>query len=265
MPKNVLPLPPRGTPLRPRWRALIIGASSGIGAALAHRLAQEGYTLALLARREDRLQALCEEINTASGEIRALYYVHDVSDHAAVPALLQRILADLGGLDVVIYNAGVNLPPAAENLDFENDRRMTEVNYLGALAWLDRVAAVFQQLKNGQIVGISSVAGDRGRAGNPAYTASKAALTCYLEALRNRLSRYGVHVLTVKPGFVQTDMLKQAQRAFMVISPQQAAADICRAIRKRRQSIYTPARWGWIMLIIRHIPSFLFRRLRFLA
>ncbi len=265
MPTNVTALPPRSTPLQPRRRALLIGASSGIGAALARRLAAEGYVLALLARRADLLQRLCEDINAACGEARAVPYVHDVRDHAAIPDLLKRILADLGGLDLVIYNAGVNLPAGPEAYDFENDLLMTEINYVGALAWLDRVAAVFQQLKSGQIVGISSVAGDRGRAGNPAYTASKAALTCYLEALRNRLGRYGVHVLTVKPGFVQTDMLKHAQRPFMVISPEQAAADICKAIRKRRQSIYTPARWGFIMLIIRLIPSFLFRRLRFLA
>ncbi|MEZ0396596.1 MAG: SDR family NAD(P)-dependent oxidoreductase [Anaerolineales bacterium] len=265
MPKNALAMPPRSTPLRPRRKALLIGASSGIGAALARRLAQEGYDLALLARRKDLLQRLCEEINTACGEVRAVYYVHDVRDRAAVPALLQRILADLGSLDLVIYNAGVNLPAGPEAYDFEKDLLMTEINYVGALAWLDHAAAIFQQLKSGQIVGISSVAGDRGRAGNPAYTASKAALTCYLEALRNRLSRYGVHVLTVRPGFVATDMLKQAQRPFMVISPEQAAADICKAIRRRRQSIYTPARWGWIMLVIRLIPSFIFRRLRFLA
>lgn len=262
MPKNALSLPPRSTPLKPRRRALVIGASSGIGAALARQLAREGYALALLARRQDMLETLCKEINAASGESRAVFYVHDVREYAAVPALLQRILADLGSLDLVVYNAGVNLPDA---YNFENDRLMTEVNFIGALAWLDRVAALFQQLRSGQIVGISSVAGDRGRAGNPAYTASKAALTCYLEALRNRLSRYGVHVLTVKPGFVQTDMLKQARRPFMVIPPEQAAADICKAIRRRKQSLYTPARWGLIMLIIRLIPSFLFRRLRFLA
>jgi short-subunit dehydrogenase len=265
MPKTKLSPSPRGTPLQPRRKALIIGASSGIGAALARQLAGEGYSLALLARRDDLLQALCEEINTAYGEQRAIHYFHDVTDTRTVPALFQRILADLGGLDLVIYNSGVNLPAGPEAYDFEKDRQMANVNFVGALAWLDQAAAAFQNLKAGQIVGISSVAGDRGRAGVPAYTASKAALTTYLEALRNRLSRFGVHVLTVRPGFVETGMLKAAQRPFWVVKPEQAAADIARAIRRRKQSIYTSARWGLIMLIIRHIPSFVFRRLRFLA
>ena len=107
------------------------------------------------------------------------------------------------------------------------------------------------------------MAGERGRVGNPSYNASKAALTCYLEALRNRLTRFGVHVLTVKPGFVATDMLKDAKKTFLVASPERVAADIAKAIRKRKQEIYTPGLWRWIMLIVRNIPSFLFRRMTF--
>jgi short-subunit dehydrogenase len=265
MPNTKLPPAARGTPLQPRRKALIIGASSGIGAALARQLAGEGYSLALLARRDDLLQALCEEINAACGEQRALCYFHDAAETRAVPALFQRILAELGGLDLVIYNSGVNLPAGPQAFDFEKDRQMIEVNFLGAVAWLGRAAAAFQNLGRGMIVGVSSVAGDRGRAGVPVYTASKAALTTYLEALRNRLARSGVHVLTVRPGFVETEMLKAAQRPFWVIKPDRAAAEIARAIRRRKQSIYVPARWGLVMLVIRHIPSFLFRRLRFLA
>jgi short-subunit dehydrogenase len=99
--------------------------------------------------------------------------------------------------------------------------------------------------------------------GAPAYNTSKAALTTYLEALRNRLTRKGVHVLTVKPGFVATEMLKNAPRTFWVISPEQAAKDIYAAMRARKQEIYTPARWGWLMFVIRNLPSFIFRRLKF--
>ena len=263
MTTNSKPLPPRATPLRPRRRAIIVGASSGIGAALARRLAREGYTLALLARRADLLASLCEEINLAAGEIRALAYPHDVTDYDSAPNLLQRMLADLGGLDLFVYNTGISLPVGLKKYDFEKDRRTTEVNYLGALAWLNLVAAMFQSLKSGQIVALSSVAGERGRVGNPSYNASKAALTCYLEALRNRLSRYGVNVLTAKPGFVDTNLIVGAKGTFWVISAEQAAADICRAIRKRRQQVYTPARWRLVMLIVRNIPSFIFRRLIF--
>ncbi|MDO9130787.1 MAG: SDR family NAD(P)-dependent oxidoreductase [Anaerolineales bacterium] len=263
MPIKTAPLPPRATPLHPRRRAIIVGASSGIGAALARQLALEGYTLALLARREEMLRSLCAEINTQFNETRAIAYAHDVTDYDFVPGLLQRILADLGGLDLFIYNAGISLPVGLKKFDFEKDRRTTEVNYMGALAWLNPVAAMFQSLRSGQIVGLSSVAGERGRVGNPSYNASKAALTCYLEALRNRLTRYGVNVLTVKPGFVDTAMIKDAKGTFWVISADQAAADICRAIRKRRQELYTPARWRGLMLVVRNIPSVIFRRLTF--
>lgn len=257
---------PPATPLKPRRRAIIVGASSGIGAALARRLAREGYTLALIARREKQLRALCDEINAASSEPRARYYVHDVIDYLSVPDLLQRILADLGGMDLFVYNAGILRFVELDEFNFTADREMFEINTMGALAWLNPVAASFHNLKAGQIVGISSVAGDRGRIGAPAYNSSKAALSTYLEALRNRLTRHGVNVLTVKPGFVDTDILQAAgpaKRTFSVITPDQAADGIWKAIRARKQTVYVPAQWGLIMLIIRHIPSIIFRRLSF--
>jgi short-subunit dehydrogenase len=256
-------LPARPTPLTLRKRAILVGASSGIGAALAKQLAAEGWTLALLARREDRLVALCEEINRTAGEVRAVPYVHDVTETSSVPGLVQKILADLGGLDLFIYNSGIAMPTGFKHYDFEKDRRTTEVNYIGALAWLAPVAAMFQSLGAGQIVGISSVAGDRGRIGNPSYNASKAALTCYLEALRNRLTRRGIHVLTVKPGYVATELTQGQRGKFLVASSEKTAVDISKAIRRRKQQLYTPWFWGWIMLIIRHIPSVIFRRLSF--
>ena len=262
MPEPIISIPP-ATPLNPRKRAIIVGASSGIGAALAHRLAREGYTVACLARRTDLLQNTCDEINKAAGVIRAVPYAHDVTNTKVVPQLFKDIVTDLGGLDLFIFCAGTSLPVGMENYDFEKDRLTTEANYIGALAWLNPAAEMFQSLKQGQIVGISSVAGERGRVGNPSYNASKAALTCYLEALRNRLTRLGVHVLTVKPGFVQTDMLKNTKKSFWVVSPEQAAEDIWKAICKHKQDIYVPARWRPVMWIIRNIPSFIFRRMSF--
>jgi short-subunit dehydrogenase len=254
---------PVATPLHPRRRGLIIGASSGMGAALARRLGREGYILALVARRKEQLNSLCSEINQASGETIARPYVHDVSNYEAVPDLLRQIVSELGGLDLVVYAAGVNFPPGPEAYNFDTDRQMLEVNLIGAFAWLNPVAAMFQSAKGGQIVGISSVAGDRGRVGNPGYNTSKAALTTYLEALRNRLTRHGVNVITVKPGFVQTDMLKAAQKVMFPITVDKAADDIWRAIRTRKQQIYTPWFWSWIMLVIRNIPSIVFRRMSF--
>jgi len=256
--------PAPATPLNPRRRGIIVGASDGIGAALARQLTREGYTLALLARRKDRLKSLCDEINKSMGDTRALPYVHDVADYEEVPDLLRRIVADLGGLDAIVFTAGVNYPPGLNNYNFDGDRRMIEVNVIGAMAWLSPVAELFQNAKAGLIVGIGSVAGDRGRIGNPGYNTSKAALGTYLESLRNRLTRHGVNVLTVKPGFVKTDMLKAAQGGTpFAISPEKAANDIYRAMRSRRQMIYTPFIWRYIMFVIQHVPSVLFRRMSF--
>ena len=254
---------PTATPLRPKKRAILVGASSGIGAALAHRLADEGFQVALLARRAEMLEKLTNEINSKHGETRVIHYIHDVTDYKSVPELLKKIISDLGGLDTFIYNAGVSISVGLKNYDFEKDRKMMEINLLGALAWLNPVGELFQNLKSGQIVGISSVAGERGRVGSPAYNTSKAALTTYLEAYRNRLTRYGVNVLTVKPGYVRTDMIKNVENPFWAIPAEQAAKDIFKAMQKRKQEIYTAARWRWVMFIIRNIPSFLFRKLTF--
>lgn len=253
------------TPLNPRRRAIVVGASVGLGAALTRKLAKEGYTVALVSRQKDKLDTLCAEINQTSGETRALAYAHDVEKYKEVPALLKKIVAEIGGLDAFIFVAGVNYPPGGINkYNFENDRKMVEINLIGAMAWLSPVAEMFHNAKAGQIVGIGSVAGDRGRVGNPGYNTSKAGLHTYLEALRNRLTRHGVNVLTVKPGFMKTEMLKAAQGGTpFAITPEKAADEIYKAMRKRRQTIYTPFFWVYIMQIIRHIPSFIFRKLSF--
>ncbi|HEY3311699.1 MAG TPA: SDR family NAD(P)-dependent oxidoreductase [Anaerolineales bacterium] len=251
------------TPLQPRRRAIIVGSGKGLGAALARRLAREGYVLGLIDRNADLLNNICNEINATSGSTQSLPYVHDVTSFDEAPGLLQKMMSDLGGLDLFIYNAGILLPTTPTTYEFENDFKMMQVNALGAQAWFNAVAPVFQSLHSGQIVGIASVAADRGRVGNPGYNASKAALATYLEALRNRLTRYGVHVLTVKPGFMDTDMLKTSPRTFWVASPEQAADDIWKAIKTHRQTIYTLGRWGLIMGVIKHIPSVIFRRLSF--
>src|SRR6266511_6247274 len=116
------PKPAAATPLNPRRRGIIIGASDGIGAALARRLARAGYTLALLARSKDKLESLCNEINQTSKELRGRAYVHDVTEYEKVPGLLRKIVADLGGLDLVVFVAGVNYPPGGiDKYNFEKD------------------------------------------------------------------------------------------------------------------------------------------------
>ena len=257
------PKPVPATPLNPRRRAILVGASGGIGSALSRKLARNGYTLALVDRNQAALQSLYEEINHSAGETRAVIYEHNVTDYDSVPGLLRRIVADIGGLDLFVYLAGIIYFPDINEFNFEEDRKVMEVNLLGAIAWMSQIAPLFQSAKNGQIVGISSVAGDRGRVANPANSASKAGLTTYLESLRNRLTRHGVHVMTVKPGFVKTDMLRGVKKVMFAVEPERAADMILSGISKRKQVIYVSGIWRWIMLAITHTPSVIFRRLAF--
>ena len=261
---DIKPTIPRSTPLVPRKKAILVGAAGGIGAAVARRLAQEGYVLALLDRSEEILQSLCDELNQ-DGEICAVPYLNDATEYKKVPDLFRKVVADLGGLDLFVYVAGLIYFPALDEYNFAEDYKMMEVNLLGAMAWMSEVAPVFESMGSGQIVGVSSVAGDRGRIGNPGYNASKAGFTCYLEALRNRLTRHGVNVITIKPGMVKTQMLDlpNAPKPMLAITPEQAADGIWNAIRKRKQVAYVGGIWRWVMLVLTHIPSVIFRRLSF--
>jgi short-subunit dehydrogenase len=240
--------------------ALIVGASSGVGAALARRLAREGYALGLVARRIDRLQELCDEL-TGNHYIRTFAYQHDVVNVAEIPALLEKAISDLGRLDLFVYCAGVLYPNDPAAYHASEDLLMLQVNLASAAAWINPVAQRFRQEHTGQIVGIGSIAGDRGRRGMPAYTASKAGLHTYLEGMRNRLWREGVTVTTIKLGQVETDMLKNSDRRRNPISADRAAELIWHAIEKRKQTVYVPARWRLVGLTIQHLPSFIFRRL----
>jgi len=240
--------------------ALIVGASSGVGAALARRLARESYALGLVARRSDRLQALCNEVQHTCGA-RALAYQHDVTNTVEVPALLEKAAGDLGRLDLFIYCAGVLFPNDPTAYHAAEDLFTLQVNLVGAAAWINPVAQRFRQDRAGHIVGIGSIAGDRGRRGMPAYTASKAGLHTYLEGMRNRLWREGVTVTTIKLGQVETDMLKNADRQRHPISSDRAAGLIWRAIKQRKQVVYVPPWWRAVGLAIQHMPSSILRRL----
>lgn len=241
--------------------AVIVGASSGIGEALARRLAADGAAVALVARREDNLRRITGEINAAHGDGRALAVAHDVRAVADIPPLLREIARRLGGLDLAIYAAGFMPELAGDEYDTAKDREILEVNLLGAIAWLNPVAERMARLGRGTIVGIGSVAGDRGRFGNPAYCSSKAGLHTYLESLRNRLARLGVRVVTIKPGFVDTAMTRGREGLFWVISADRAAEIILDKARRGAVTAYVPARWRLVMTIIRAIPSFIFTRL----
>jgi short-subunit dehydrogenase len=249
-------------PLEPQPAAIVVGASSGIGAALVRELIDKGYHVAAVARREARLNELCEGINSESSRgARAFPYTHNVTHYDEVPALFQQIAGDMGQVDLMVYVAAVQPAMAANEYNFEKDQAMIKTNLLGAMAWLGQAAHYFEQAKRGHIVGISSIAADRGRRLNPTYNASKAGLDTYLEGLRNRLSQHGVTVTTIKPGFVDTILLENAPKTFWVISPEKAAQLIYKAIKGKKQLVYIPGRWRLVSLVIKNIPSVVFRRM----
>lgn len=249
--------------MKKTWQtALVVGASSGIGAALVKRLASRGCRVAAVARRSDELENLAVWARTTGGGGEVLPYVADVTETQVIPELFESITADLGGLDLVIYAAGVLLPVQFEEYDTAKDLEMLGTNLSGAVAWLNPAAQRFGRLKRGTIVGIGSVAGDRGRSGSPVYNTSKAGFHTYLEALRNRVARYGVKVVTIKPGFVDTAMTRGLPGLFWLIPADRAAEIILAKARKGVVTAYVPARWRYLMLIIRSIPSFIFRRLK---
>lgn len=248
-----------GLPSSARFgKVIVVGASSGIGEAIAKQLARTGARVAILARRSTELDRI------ASGEPSLLPYRHDVSDVDAVPELFETIVRDLGGLDLLVYAAGT-MPKIVEGeYDFEKDRVMVTVNLLGAMAWMNVAAARFEAARQGTIIGISSIAGERGRRGNPAYCTTKAALSTYLESLRNRCSRYGVNVVTIKPGFVDTAMTRGTKGLFWLISADEAARQTLNLANKgSSRSGFVPARWALVALIVRSIPSFIFRKMNF--
>lgn len=247
----------------PRWqRAIVIGASSGIGRSIARQLALEGTSVSLVARRAEALQELCDEIREAGGA--AIWsYVHDVRQTDGVRDLFAEMVSVMDGLDLVVYASGVQPVVGAEQFPIDVDLNTIAINFSGAVAWLDVAADRFVRAGRGTIIGIGSVAGDRGRRGNPVYGATKAALASYLEALRNRLAVKGVTVTTVKPGFVATRLLEQfSTPPFVpVATPDDAARELLDAAAARKRVVYVPSWWRVVMFMVRAIPAPLFERL----
>ena len=241
-------------------RAIIVGASSGIGEALARSLVRDGCHVALIARREPQLRHLADALNAEAKAELASVYVHDVCEITAVPALFVQIAADLGGLDLIIYAAGIMPSIGHEEYDTVRDEETIAANFTGAVAWLNVAADRFAKAGAGTIVGISSVAGDRGRRGNVVYGATKAALNAYLESLRSRIERKGAYVVTIKPGPVDTPMTNGLKMPGM-ISPERAAAEILLAAQTHVRVAYVPGKWRYIMAIIRFIPDSIFKYL----
>ena len=241
-------------------RAIIVGASSGIGEALAGRLTQGGCRVALVARRQDALCALADRLNADARMPLASAFPHDARDIATVPALFTDITQELGGLDLIIYAAGVMPRVEPDQYPTDLDADTIATNLTGAVAWLNEAAQRFSKSRSGTIVGISSVAGDRGRRKNTVYGATKAALNVYLEALYNQLGVRGVAVVTIKPGPIATPMT-QGLKLPLMISVDQAAQEILAAAHSGERIAYVPAKWRLIMKVLCLIPAPLFKYL----
>ncbi|TGK06233.1 SDR family NAD(P)-dependent oxidoreductase [Leptospira fletcheri] len=241
-------------------KIIVVGASSGIGKEIATQLIAEGHKVALFARREKELKNLLGSASSAkAGQVYT--FKHDVTQYSQVPSTFAKAIKSLGGLDEIYYSSGVMHRIEPNEFSIEKDLEMLEVNLLGCVAWLDLAAKFFQDQKSGKIVGISSIAGDRGRRSNPVYNASKAGMTTYLEALRNRLAVKGIQVVTVRPGMIETPMTAGLSGLFWVITAKEAANTILQKVNSGKEDFYVPARWALVSLVIRSIPSFIFRRL----
>jgi NAD(P)-dependent dehydrogenase (short-subunit alcohol dehydrogenase family) len=259
-PPNAAPNSKASGPATRTGGALVIGASSGMGAALVQQLARAGWHVAALARRTERLESLANELADAPGQV--VVRTHDVTDTDVVAALFEDVALAVGGLDLVIYAAGIMPEVGPDDYDTAQDHAQVDVNLKGCIAWCNEAARLFQTQRSGSLVGISSVAGDRGRRMNPAYHATKAAMSTYLESLRNRLSPYGVRVVTIKPGMVETEMTAGIDKLVWPVSADVAAKTILRAAKGGLlDTRYVPLRWCAVMAVIRAIPSRIFRHL----
>lgn len=236
-------------------KAIIVGASSGIGEEMAKLIAESGGLVATVARRTDRMQPLADKFPE-----RVFPFGHDVRDIDEIPELFQKCTDALGGLDLVVYCSGVMPPVGPHEFNTEKDLAMIAVNNVGAVAWLNTAATRMEASGHGSIIGVGSVAGDRGRYEQPVYNASKAFLHTYLEALRNRLAKRGVKVVTVKPGPTATEMTARLNLKNAMPAPVAAAKIL--ALKNRTGEHYLNFTHRIAFAIIKAIPSPLFRRLK---
>ena len=235
-------------------KAIIVGSSSGIGKALALELSGRGYVLGLVARREDKLRELQQQVPNESHVM-----VIDVNDVDSLAPKLRGLIDTLGGVDVVVISAGVS--NVGGELDFAKEREVIKTNVMAFTALVDYCYRYFCEKGGGHIVAISSVSGVRGRPCMPAYSASKAFVSNYVEALRGRAGKQKTNVLftDIRPGYVDTDMLGLMSdvKPFWVCSAETAAKGIARANVRRQKVAYITPRWGLVALVMKFIPDWI--------
>jgi decaprenylphospho-beta-D-erythro-pentofuranosid-2-ulose 2-reductase len=242
---------------------LIVGATSGIAEAVARRYAEQGAAFFLVARNKDKLKSVSTDLSVR-GAKEVQTFVMDANDSELIPRMVETAWQAFGSVDVALVAHGTLPDQLRTETDIPYAIAEFRTNAESAIACLAGLAQCFELQGNGVIAVIGSVAGDRGRASNYLYGAAKAAIDTYASGLRAKLSRQGVHVLIIKPGFVATSMTAELNLPEkLTATPEKVAQDIQQAIIKRKDVIYTPWFWYWIMLIIRWIPAPIFKRLKF--
>lgn len=241
---------------------LILGANAGIGRALAVEFASHRYDLILAGRDLEELQALAADLGIRHNVSTRAARVDVVDFDALEPALTGCITPAGDSLEGVVLCAGYLGDPEASKTDLKEARRILDTNFTGSALALQFLANHFEQKRKGFICALSSVAGDRGRQSNYLYGSAKGGLTTFLQGLRNRLYHSGVHVITVKPGFVDTRMVFGKPKLPLVATPERVARDIFLAVKKRKNVVYVPWFWQFIMFVVGSIPEGLFKKLK---
>lgn len=238
-------------------RAILTGASSGIGLELARELSRRGYDLALLARRGELLDQLVNELPTRSVAVSC-----DVTDGAAVRDAVRRAQEQLGGpFDLAVANAGISVPGHATKFSIADAEQIIRVNVLGMMYLFDAVIPSMIEQKRGRFVGIASIAGLRGLPTGATYSASKAAMQAFLEASRIELAPYDVGVTIVNPGFVATPLTEKNKfRMPFLMQPDAAARVIADGIERGKRVVEFPRPMSLLMRFMRHLPDALYDR-----
>ncbi|MEJ2566395.1 MAG: SDR family oxidoreductase [Gammaproteobacteria bacterium] len=245
-------------------RVLIFGATSAIAHATARLLVQQGCSVYAVGRNPLKLGAVLDDLRVRAASDAVVDGTRaDLDNVEEHPELFELAATNMGSIDVVFIAHGT-LPDQA-SCEASAAATLTELhtNALSPIAIATLAANHFQAKSAGMIVAISSVAGDRGRQSNYVYGSAKGAFGLFLQGLRNRLARHNVHVLTIKPGFVDTPMTAGFdKKGLLWATPEQVAHRIVSAMKRRRDVVYTPWFWRWIMLIIRSIPERLFKHMK---
>ncbi|HNX11123.1 MAG TPA: SDR family NAD(P)-dependent oxidoreductase [bacterium] len=238
-------------------KAIIIGASSGIGQALAELMAKKNYRVGSVARNEANLRA-----SQAKCPQNILIKPVDVNDPEAAIASVNYLIAEMGGLDILIISAGIGFQN--KDLELEKELKTIQTNVIGFTALANLAFKHFVTKKSGHLVGITSIMGIRGEQGAPAYSATKGYQSNYLESLRQRACRLKlpITVTEIQPGFMQSQMAK-GDNIFWSAPLKKAAAQILRAIEKKKDHAYVTKRWTIIAWLLKIFPRGWYKKLRF--